>query len=152
MFRTAAKVGLGIDGKLRKLGWRSGSLAMTTLLVLFGSFPVLAAPEKPYAIGGKVFVNGKQLTARDLDYTITLEVNGKELVSYKMGDYPVDFYTLSVSMDTDSTISNKGFPGDDAYIYINGTAIDENPVPVGGYGQTMYLNIHVKHMHRNIKK
>lgn len=141
MFRTTTKVGLGIERKLRKLSWRSGSLAMSVLLVLLCSFPALATPEKPYAIGGKVFVSGKQLTARDLDYTITLEVNGKELVSYKMGDYPVDYYTLSVPMDTDSTISNKGFPGDDAYIYVNGTAVDENPITLGGYGGSTWLSI-----------
>lgn len=152
MFRTTTKVGLGIERKLRKLSWRSGSLAMSVLLVLLCSFPALATPEKSYSIGGKAYVNGVKLTQGDTDYTITLEVDGVEVVSYRMGDYPVDFYTLLVPMDTDSTIPDKGFPGDKAYIYIDGTAIDEKPVHIGSYGQTSYLDIHVKHMHRNIKK
>ena len=117
MFRTNARTGLGIGRRLMNLGSKFTFMAMAVLLVLLCSFPALAEPEKPYTIGGEVYVNGKKLTQNDTDYTITLEVDGVELVSYTMGDYAVAYYTLSVPMDTDSEISDKGFPGNDAYIY-----------------------------------
>ena len=127
-------------------------LVLVFLVLLCGS-QALSTPEKSYSISGKTYVNGVKTTQGDTaDFTIILEMDGVELVSYRMGDHPVDFYTLLVPMDTDSTIPDKGFPGDKAYIYINGTAIDENSVYIGSYGQTSYLDIHVKHMHRNIKK
>lgn len=152
VFRIVARSGSGMGGGRGKSSPKYKLFPLLVFLVLLCGSQALSTPEKSYSIDSKAYVNGVKLTQGDSDYTIALEVDGVELVSYRMGDYPVDFYTLLVPMDTDSTIPDKGFPGDKAYIYINGTVIDENPVHIGSHGQTSYLDIHVMHMHRNIKK
>ncbi|RLC77666.1 MAG: hypothetical protein DRI61_11120, partial [Chloroflexi bacterium] len=118
---------------------------LINVLLLAGSTSVLAKPQPDFTFWGTAYVNGVPLTQTDTDYTITLEVDGIELVRYTMGDIPTygDFYVLAVPMDDDPAVTNKGQAGDTAYIYINGNPVDENPLTLGSYGGTQQLNIHV---------
>lgn len=144
MCRRIAKTGSGDGAKLRKLGSKSMVLSVVILLVLLSSFPALAMLEKPFTIGGKVHVNGAVLTSADTEYTVTLEVDEVQLSRYTMGDHDVDFYTLLVPMDNDPEAEPvMGHPGKLAYIYVNGTSADKNPVSLGGYAGYMVLDIHV---------
>lgn len=114
-------------------------LSLTTLFIV--SSPVKSAPQIPFTLGGEVFLNGEKITAKD-DVVITLKVEGIELAQYQMGKFPVDYYSLVVPMDSDPNTPEKGYPGDEAYIYISGVLIDENPVLLGEFSETVILNIH----------
>jgi|GEM_PF-1500815 len=116
---------------------------LINLLLLTAGASVFAKPQPDFTFFGTASVNGVPLTQSDTDTTITLEVEGVELARYTMGDNPAagDYYVLIVPMDDDPTVTNKGFPGDSALVYINDNPVDENPLTLGNFGQTLVQNI-----------
>ncbi len=115
------------------------------LIFLTGNGLLIARPQPDFTIWGKANVNGVPLTRKHTGYTVSIEVNGRELASYPMGSVKAygDFYVLKVPMDDDPVISDKGRPGDTARIFINGSEIDEPSFSLGNYGETERKNIHV---------
>jgi VCBS repeat-containing protein len=123
---------------------------MIILLVVFNGVPASAGPGPDIILAGNVYVNDnvEPLTASDTDYTVTLEVEGVELASYQMGSEPLneDWYVLYVPTDN-GLIPHVEYPvgkeGDTAYIYVNGSPVNENPVYLGAAGSQTVLPIHV---------
>jgi len=131
----------GMEGRLKRMRffhWTEGvqvmgkkiiACAVFLLVFLGGSFSVFAMPQPDYTFLGTVSVNGIPLTQADTGYTVSLEVDGVELVRYRMGDNPGagDSYVLIVPMDDDPAVTTKAQIGDTAYVYINGVEVDESP-------------------------
>ena len=116
------------------------------LLVLVGGVSVCAVPSSPHTFGGTVYVNGVLLDSGDMDYVISFEVDGVELVRYTMGDYPsYDGYNLIVPMDTDCSVYGAACEGDDGYIYVGGMPINGNPVTVGASAGYTLADIFVEY-------
>ena len=123
---------------------------MIILLVVFNGVPASAGPGPDIILAGNVYVNDnvEPLTASDTDYTVTLKVEGVELASYQMGSDPFngDWYVLYVPTDN-GLIPHVEYPvgkeGDTAYIYVNGSPVNENPVYLGAAGSQTVLPIHV---------
>jgi hypothetical protein len=121
-------------------------IACAAFLLLFLGGSVTAddmPPVLPFTFYGTASVNGTPLTQADTAYSVSLYVDGVELVSYSMGDYPAagDSYKLEVPMDYEPAVTDKGYPGDTAYVYINGVEVDESPLTLGGYGITVPQDI-----------
>jgi len=117
---------------------------LINLLLLAGSISALAKPQPDFTFWGTAHVNGVPLTQSDTDHIITLEVDGIELVQYTMGDMAIyeDYYVLKVPMDDDPMVVDKGQAGDTAFVYINGNPVDENPLTLGNYGETVLQDIY----------
>ena len=114
------------------------------ILLFAGGTFTYARPQPDFTLWGTAYVNGAALTHEDIGYNITLEVQGKELVRYRMGETPAygDYYVLKIPMDDDPAVAGKGQPGDDAFIYINGNAVNESPLTLGKFGETVEKDIH----------
>ena len=114
------------------------------LLFLTGTVSLIAKPQPDFTLWGTAFVNGVPLTQKHSEYTISVEVDGIELIRYPMGSVPAfgDYYVLKIPMDDDPVITSKGQPGDTARIFINGSEIDEPSFFLGNYGETVQQDIH----------
>ena len=128
MFIRNLKMDSNVNAKFGKATNKLLLLSMIVFLILLTNSQVFARPLMDCTIFGKIFFNGTELTRNNDQYTVTLEVNGNEIASYKMGTDPIDMYSLLVKMDDDPEVTDKGHPDDSAYLYINGIAIDQNPV------------------------
>lgn len=117
--------------------------AFSLLLFLAGSISAFARPQPPFTFLGTASVNNTPLTQSDTGHTVTLEVDGIELVRYSMGDDPGagDDYVLIVPMDDDPAVTTKAQIGDTASVYINGVEVDESPFTIGASGETADQNI-----------
>ena len=128
MFIRNLKMDSNVNAQFVKATNKLLLLSMIVFLILLTNSQVFARPLMDCTIFGKIFFNGTELTRNNDQYTVTLEVNGNEIASYKMGTDPIDMYSLLVKMDDDPEVTDKGHPDDSAYLYINGIAIDQNPV------------------------
>ena len=115
------------------------------LLFVTGTVPLIARPQPDFTLWGTAYVNGVPLTRKHSEYTISIEVNGRELARYTMGSVPAfgDYYVLKIPMDDDPALTSKGKTGDTARIFINGSEIDEPSFFLGNYGETVQQDIHV---------
>jgi hypothetical protein len=128
--------------KKRALGMYIGVLLL--IIIATGGTAAFAIPQPDFTFWGTVYVNGAALTRDDTDLTITLEVEGQELVRYTMGDNPthMDYYVLIVPMDDNSAVTDKGQKGDIASIYINSVEVTESPITLDEYGKTVEQDLH----------
>lgn len=112
-----------------------------------------AGPGLDIIAYGKAHFEGTALGATDSGFTIALRVNGVELCSYVMGSDTVngDYYVLAVPTENGlnpGCTYPVGKESDEAYIYINGEPIQENPVKLSAPGIQQELNIHASHDNR----
>lgn len=100
-------------------------------------------PLMPQTFYGNVYVDDMLLIEGDSGYTLSLEVENRTLATYTMGDYPEmgDYYILEVPLNSDCSVTDAACIGDEAYIYINGEPINENPVPITDSGAWTRLDI-----------
>ncbi len=98
-------------------------LGVCCLAVLGNGPPPI--PERYYTLWGTAYVDNVALTRDDTGYTISLQVNDEELVSYAMGALSIDWYVLMIPMSVGEQQPDTAQTGDTAYIYINGVLITE---------------------------
>ncbi|MFC1717049.1 PKD domain-containing protein [Candidatus Poribacteria bacterium] len=113
-------------------------------------------PDRDFTLWGAAYVDGVALTRDDAEYTISLQVNGVELVSYIMGNRSAnkDWYVLRVPMSAGEQ-SGYAQSGDTAQIYVNGVLIAEAylgpghqpaaiPLTVGDAAETVRVDIYAQ--------
>lgn len=110
-----------------------------TLIFLISLFSIWAIPVPDYTLYGSATVNGRILTKEDSNI-ITLALDGKQLVSFKMGDVAADAYVLRVPMNSERT-EQYAMAGDSVRIYIDGNEVKESPVTIGEFGTTVKLDM-----------
>ncbi|RCV64771.1 CASH domain-dontaining protein [Methanophagales archaeon] len=128
---------------MTKMGWfvRHVKIALAIAILCFCIGQITAIPQQDYTLYGTATLEGTVLTAQD-GAVISLAVDGVELESYTMGDIPgTDYYVLKVPLDSDPGVTTVAQEGDTAYIYINGTAINEGPQIIGAPSTTARFDI-----------
>jgi hypothetical protein len=125
--------------------WKVSILCFGLVFFFYASQAAFGMPQMDFTLYGQVIVGGKALTKSDTDYTITLKVDGVELVQYVMGSSASygDYYVLKVPMDSNPQVSDKAYIGDTANIFINGHPVSENPVAIGNPGENVLLDISI---------
>ncbi len=104
----------------------------------------LAIPIPPFSVYGRVKFNNLMLTKVNTDHIVTAQVDGQTLEFYQMGDRDTDNYILKIPLDSEcSTMISAACEGDTFEIYVDGYPIEENPLIVGGMGETEELLITV---------
>lgn len=113
-------------------------------------------PDRDFTLWGVAYLDNAPLTRDDIEYTISLRVDGVEVASYAMGSRSAnqDWYVLRVPM---SIGEQSGYAqwGDDAQIYINSiliiTAYLEPahqsvafPISVGNPGEAVRMDIYAQ--------
>jgi hypothetical protein len=92
------------------------------LLLLYASSTLAMIPEPPNIFYGRASLNGKLLTKKDTDVTITAKRGDTVVASYTMGTNPAaqDRFVLTVPLDTLSTrLPGTARPGDVLTLFIN---------------------------------
>ena len=86
------------------LTWLTLSLRCSPLIFLAmgaGIGNVTAAPDMPLTFYGEVGWGDRVLTAADTGFVVSAWIDGRETVSYQMGDKATDWYVLVLPMSSD---------------------------------------------------
>jgi len=143
---------------IRKTSVVIAFLAIMLHMVVLGAWGKDSSgiPDRDFTLWGVAYLDNAALTRDDTEYTVSLRVDGVELVSYVMGSRSAnqDWYALRVPMSVGEQ-SGYAQSGDDAQIYINGvlviTAYLEPthqpvtlPISVGDSGETIRMDVYAQ--------